>query len=169
MIKKIIIIFTLLTLACVGVCAGEDLTISPSRLDTYFLYSGLGGVQNSEYKFIANRDIEKCEMIPADNAMCAIEHGHTVLVRYATTGAPYEGQVKIEAGDGFVTTSDITVRIYDIGAHVDAGPVYIGESLANSTGMNLFFATDEKDIIGVRWWVIIWLLILIGVLLLKEI
>lgn len=166
MFKWILIILLLFSFS---VCAAEDLTLTPNRLDTYFLYSGLGEEQTSEYKFIANRNVVKCEMLPADNAMCAIENGHVVLVRYSTVGAPYEGQVKITDDTGFVMTSDMLVRIYDIGIYAGTGTISVGESVANSSAMNLFFATDDTHIIGIRWWVIVWLLILIGVILLKEI
>lgn len=142
------------------VCSAEEFEVKPSILDTYFLYTGLGEEQTSEYIFTSNRALYECEMVPNDNITCMIDEDYIVKVWYTTTNQPYEGTLKVTDNEGFITSAQVIVRVYDFGVSYDVPPVYIGSG-TNSSTVNLFFNTSDEYIIGIRYWLIIWAFILL--------
>lgn len=164
-----LLIGILILLLFLPISTAEELQVQPPILDTYFLYSGMGDTQTSEYRFISNRIVSECEMIPNDNIECVIEDEYIVKIWYSTTGDPYEGVLKITDDQGFIKTTPVLVRLYDFGIYVNTSAVHVG-SIANNSEFNYFFATtmdDGGDIIGIRWWLVIWMVILFGVVLIK--
>lgn len=164
--KLLITLLILLLFLPISTAEELQLQVQPPILDTYFLYSGMGDSQTSEYRFISNRVVSECEMIPADNIECVIEDEFIIKIWYSCSGQPFEGTLKITDDRGFIKTTPILIRLYDFGIYANTSAVHVG-SITNSSEFNYFFATDGQDIVGIRWWLIIWILILFAVVLIK--
>ncbi|MCK5387079.1 MAG: hypothetical protein KAJ39_07825, partial [Gammaproteobacteria bacterium] len=134
-----------------------DLTITPTRLDTYVLYGGFGEDRLLDYRFIANREVISCTVEPTegfnDIAICDIVDGY-ILDIYLTINdsTGYSGTITVRDSEEFVATAPLIVRVTDIGAYVNTTHIPVGEKAASY--LNLFFATENGILIGLRLWFI---------------
>lgn len=157
----------LILLLCIIAPASANLTLQPEVFDTYFLYSGMGENQTSKYEFHSNYDVINCEMIPQDNnTRCIIKDDYMIEVWFSTIGEAYFGQLQVTNYNGTVANSTIIIRTHDFGSYTKIVNIPVG-SVADSDKLNLFFSTEDENIIGIRNWLIWWIFILLGFTIFK--
>ena len=132
-----------------------DLTITPPRLDTYVLYAGFGEDRTLKYRFIVNRNITSCLVDSKeeynDIATCTITDGYIVDVHLTINDSKgYSGTITVRDSDEFVATSDLIIRVLDIGAYRKIVNIPVGETIASM--LNLFFASENGVLVGLRTW-----------------
>ena len=148
-----------------------DLTITPPRLDTYVLYAGFGEDRTLKYRFIVNRNITSCLVDSKeeynDIATCTITDGYIVDVHLTINDSKgYSGTITVRDSDEFVATSDLIIRVLDIGAYIKIVNIPIGEGLASL--LNPFFASANGVLIGIRAWSMVTTVGLLGLFLFKS-
>ena len=148
-----------------------DLTMTPPRLDTYVLYGGFGEDRTLKYRFIANREVESCLIDStegySDTATCEIIDGYIIDVHLTINDSKgYSGTLTVRDSGDFVATSGLIVRVIDIGAYIKIINIPVGEALANP--LNIFFASENGVLIGIRAWLIGAIIGLLGLSLFKS-
>ncbi len=133
----------------------SDLTLTPPRLDTYALYGGFGEDRVLKYRFIANRNVTSCTVEPTeehnDVATCEITDGYIMDVYLTINDSRgYSGTLTVRDSNEFVATSDLIVRVIDIGASVDIVNLPVGESVAE--GLSPLFVSEDGNLTGIRKW-----------------
>ena len=148
-----------------------DLTITPPTLDTYVLYGGFGEDRMLKYRFITNREVISCLVEPSeghgDIATCNITDGYIVDVYLTINDSKgYSGTLTVRDSEEFVTTSDLIVRVIDIGAYIKIVNIPVGEAIASI--LNPFFASANGVLIGIRAWIIGAIIGVLGLSLFKS-
>jgi hypothetical protein len=156
---KIYLIF-LFFLIILPTCSAE-IELKPDRVDTYFLYSGMGNVLTSQYIFIGNSTVSNCEMIPDnENILCFIEDDYIAKVWFSTVGESYEGVLEVTDEKGLSNNVPIIIRTHNFGVYSDIPPFHVG-AITNSYLLNIFLSTSDGDIVGIRNWLIYWMIFLL--------
>ena len=144
-----------------------DLTITPPRLNTYVLYGGFGEERKVSYQFTANRVVDSCMVSPNDRTTCNITDGYIInMETIISDGTGYSGTLTVTDENGFVATSDTIIRVIDIGVSADIVNIPVGESIAKSASP--LFASENGNLIGIRWWFIGVIIILFFTFLFKS-
>lgn len=152
----LIFLFFLLLPTC-----SADIELEPDRVDTYFLYSGMGNALTSQYIFIGNGTVSNCEMIPDnEDIQCFIEDDYIVKVWFSTIGDSYEGVLEITDEKGLSNNVPIIIRTHDFGVYSDIPSFHVGV-ITNSELLNIFLSTSNGDITGIRNWLIYWMIFLL--------
>ena len=149
-----------------------DLTLSPPRLDTYALYGGFGDERILSYTFIANRALTGCTVTPTNQqtniATCEITDGYIVDIYLTINGTTsgYSGTITVTDSEEYVATSELIIRIIDIGAYFEIVNIPVGEALAGM--LSLIFASEDGILVGLRVWPVGLVIGLLGMLLVNS-
>ena len=125
-----------------------DLTLTPSRLDTYAIL--LGDSMTSVYRFVANRHIESCD---SEVGECSITAGYIVNVAYEINQSTkyIEDNITVRDADGYLAVSKVQyIRVINIGSSIPIGEIQVGESLG--AFLSMFFEVGAGVITGIKTW-----------------
>jgi hypothetical protein len=139
-----------------------DLALTPPVLDTYFFYTALNGSQTAVYKFISNREIEQCVLLPNHLSNCSISEGYIVRVTIDVNDSTdvYIGNLTVLDEYGFVANSKIIVRVVNLMDFIPIVHIPLG-GFADS--LLWFFAVENGSLIGIRWWFVLSVVSLFGI------
>lgn len=126
-----------------------DLTITPPRLDTYYLLMGDSGT--ASYRFFANLEIVSCD---SDVGECTIsDDGMDIEVTYNVNKSMkcILDNVTIRDEDEYMAKAKIQyIRVINLAASIPLGPVHVGDSLGSF--LSMFFEVVDGFVIGVKTW-----------------
>lgn len=88
----------------------EDMNITPPQLDKYVPLDSI------TYTFTANKPIIECSLAPSAGTDCTIAENNTVIVEIEKQPGEkaYQGLLILSGEGGYVASSLITIRFFDL-------------------------------------------------------
>ena len=88
----------------------EDMNITPPQLDKYVPLDSI------TYTFTANKPIIECTLEPSAGTACTIAENNTVIVEIEKQPdeQAYQGLLILSGEGGYVASSSITIRFFDL-------------------------------------------------------
>ena len=137
----------------------QNLRIYPASLNSTAFYIGWDKPQNVTYRFITNKFIDSCEVT---NGTCTIDQrflvNFNIIIDENTT--EYRG-ILTASRDGETTQADIYINVINLCAYKEIKPLQLNISDELAQKLVYFIRIKEGAIIGIRWWSMIALLIIL--------
>lgn len=108
--RILLLLFILTTYLAPASAQTEDLNITPPQLDKYVPLDSI------TYTFTANKPVFECALQPSAGTACTIAENNTIIVEIEKQPGEkaYQGLLILSGEGGYVASSQITIRFFDL-------------------------------------------------------